>query len=424
MAGILSVRMKSTPHRARAHAIDWRESQRLLNRLLLAAAYVACVAVFLWGVSLRWQPAVGFTSLIGFGAKIDARCLDKLRNIPHAVDSKSTGYDGQFYAQLALSPALDDPQLAEALDNKGYRSRRILFSWTAWAMGLGRPAWVIEAYALQNVLFWLGAAVLLLRWLPPTRWFHFFQWAAILFSRGWMESVSWSLLDGPALFLTLLGVWLSDRRRPYWGTALVGLSALGKETNLLAGLALLPEFRCNAKGAKDAAIRGLLLILPIVLWLAAVSFRFGMGGSAGMANFAVPLGGWVYKSVEFMMNADGIGWSLRAFTVMCLFSTIVQIGWHFASRQWTAKWWRLGAPYAILGICLGPAVMEGYPGASSRVLLPLLAAFNLSLKPTKMGWLLLAIGNFGVLPGLYSLGLADFLAFLHPPGAYSVVPAP
>ena len=52
----------------------------------------------------------------------------------------------------------------------------------------------------------------------------------------------------------------------------------------------------------------------------------------------------------------------------------------------------------ILGICLGPLVMQGHPGAYTRALLPMLAAFNLSLKPTRLGWLLLAVGNLGVVP--------------------------
>src|SRR5262249_50972397 len=154
------------------------------------------------------------------------------------------------------------------------RSRRILFSWTAWALGLGKPSWVLQAYAMQNVLFWLGAAILLLRWLPPTRWFHFCQWAAILFSRGWMESVLYAVLDGPALFLMLLAMWLSERERPYWGTALLGVSVLGKETNLLGGLSLLPQFRLSARGTKEVLIWALLLILPMALWLAVVYFKF------------------------------------------------------------------------------------------------------------------------------------------------------
>ncbi len=412
MPVVSSARMTRASSLSETKPWEWQSSLRSLNRFLLASAYVVCVVFLLWAVSLKWRPDKGFTWLIHFGSKLEDRRLESLLRIPHVVHADSFGYDGQFYAQMALSPSLNDPQLPAAIDDFPYRSRRILFSWTAWVLGLGRPAWVIEVYALQNALFWLGAAVLLLHWLPPTRWFHFFQWAAILFSRGWAESVIYAVLDGPALFLMLLGVWLSDRGRPHWGTALAGLSVLGKETNLLGGFALLPQLRRNGRSAKEAALRAVLLVLPIAVWMAVVFCRFGTGSSAGEQNFSAPFGGWSWKVKELIRNAAAIDGPLRAYTVMCLMSAIVQIVWYATSRQWTAKWWRLGVPYTVLGICLGPAVMEGYPGAFSRVLLPMLAAFNLSLKPTKTGWLLLVIGNLSMLPGLYCLGLGDLLALL------------
>jgi hypothetical protein len=375
---------------------------KALNRLCLLAAYVGCVAVLLGGVALSWRPQFGFTSLICFGSKFEGRRLDALKEIPHAVVPNSAGYDGQFYAQMALTPALNDPQLNSALDLACYRSRRILFSWTAWLLGLGQPAWVIQAYALQNVLFWLGAAVLLLYWLPPTRWFHFFQWAAILFSRGWLDSVGFALLDGPALFLMLLAVWFSERGRSRWSSALIGISMLGKETNLIGGLAILPELCSNARGKKDLIGRALVLTLPIALWLAVVSFEFGLGGSAGRggkANFALPLAGWFYKFEELRQSLNGRGWTLTmAATAFCLLSAIAQFAYYATARQWQSKWWRIGAAYALLGLCLGPLVVEGYPGAYTRALLPMLAAFNLSLKPTRWGWLLLVVGNLGMIP--------------------------
>ena len=46
---------------------------------------------------------------------------------------------GQFYVQLALDPLLRDPAIEQALDNFPYRSRRILFSWTAFLLDLGQP---------------------------------------------------------------------------------------------------------------------------------------------------------------------------------------------------------------------------------------------------------------------------------------------
>ena len=81
---------------------------------------------------------------------------------------QSPGYDGQFYAQLAVEPLLRNRRLDKALDTPPYRARRILFSWTAYVLGLGRPRWILKAYALQNIIAWLLLAWLLLRWFPPS----------------------------------------------------------------------------------------------------------------------------------------------------------------------------------------------------------------------------------------------------------------
>jgi len=362
------------------------------------------------GVGRSWQPEVGLTDFIKFGSQFEERSLDALKEVPHVVLPDSAGYDGQFYAQLALSPTLENPQLPRAMDNASYRGRRILFSWTAWLLGLGQPAYVIQAYAVQNVLFWLGAALLLLRWLPPTRWFHFFQWGAILFSPGWLDSVGNALLDGPALFLMLLAIWWSEKGWPFWGTALLGVSTLGKETNLLAGLAPFQEFQWKGRGAKTLFLRALLLTLPLALWLGVVYFRLGFHGWSGSRNFTAPFVGWFSKLQELQMNANDHGWNLYdTLTVLCLIATAVQVAYFATFWQWSTNWWRMGAPYALLGICLGPAVLDGYPGAFTRALLPMLAAFNLSLKPNFWGWPLLLVGNLHIVYGANMLGLGELL---------------
>jgi hypothetical protein len=383
---------------------------RSIHGILLPAAYIVCLALFLMMVGRSWHSEDGFASLIRFGSKFDERSLDALKALPHTVLPDSPGYDGQFYAQLALRPTLQDPQLPEALDHASYRCRRILFSWTAWLLGLGQPAWIIQAYALQNVLFWLGAAVLLLHWLPPTRWFHFFQWVAILFSRGWLDSVDNALLDGPALFLILLALWWSERGRPSWGTALLGISMLGKETNLLAGLVSFERFDWSRRTLKTLAVRALLLVLPLALWIGIIDAHFGVARSAGRRNFAMPFQSWLGKVDEMQSIAARHAWGIEAtLTVLCVIATLVQMTYFATTWRWGVKWWRMGAPYALLGLCLGPAVMEGYPGAFTRALLPMLAAYNLSLKPNSKGWLLLLLGNLDVLCGAHLLGVGHHL---------------
>jgi hypothetical protein len=372
----------------------------LTHPRLIWLAYFACVVLFCRGF-MKLERRDGATSFIRFGSKFEARSLSALKQVPHRVDPDSYGYDGQFYAQIALSPGLADPELRTAMDNLPYRARRILFSWTAWLLGLGQPAWVIRAYAVQNVLFWLAGSLLLLRWLPPTSWFNFGRWATLLFSAGWLASVTAALLDGPALVVLLLGAWLIDRGRPNFGAAILGLSALGKETNVLAGwTSVVPLDR--AAPIKTFLVRGLLLITPLVAWFGYVYWQ--VGASSGKRNFALPFEGLVGKVGEICREVEQQGWPAHEWmSVLCFASLTVHLGYFLVRWQWSQLWWRLGLPYAILGICLGSAVLEGFPGAYCRALLPLLAAFNLSLKPTKTGWMLLVLGNLGVAQGVHEI---------------------
>ena len=60
-----------------------------------------------------------------------------------------------------MEPLLRNRAIDAALDNPPYRARRILFSWTAYLLGLGQPEWILKAFALQNILAWLALAWLL-----------------------------------------------------------------------------------------------------------------------------------------------------------------------------------------------------------------------------------------------------------------------
>jgi hypothetical protein len=180
-------------------------------RSRVRVAYVACVVLFLWCVAQFYERSTGFSSLISIGDLLNETKVTALRQTPHYVYENSSGYDGAYYVQIALYPTLDNPELRKAIDNLPYRSKRILFCWAAWALGLGQPGWIVQAHALLNVLCWLALAWVLLRWFPPSGWENFFRWAAILFSHGVCMSVRHSLVDAPSLLLVALARW------PDWG---------------------------------------------------------------------------------------------------------------------------------------------------------------------------------------------------------------
>ena len=227
------------------------------------AVAVALVVLLLASVARLDHPPFGFTEMIGF-ASDGAGELPVLQAIPHYRHPAWGSYDGQFYAQLALEPLLRDPAIDRALDLPPYRARRILFSWTAWALGVGRPQWILQAYALQNVLVWLLLAALMTRWLRPDTPRGLALWTACLFSHGLLHSVRSALLDGPSLLLIVLAIAASERGRLFRSAAILGIAGLGRETNLLATVGLpWPEGRRPwLKVAAALAIAA----LPLLLW--------------------------------------------------------------------------------------------------------------------------------------------------------------
>ena len=102
-------------------------------------AYAAAVAVFLIALPQYYHRNTGFTSLISFGESFEETRLPAVLEAPHYVHYQSPGYDGQFYAQLAVDPLLQDSRLGRALDAAPYRARRILFSWTAYCWDSAGP---------------------------------------------------------------------------------------------------------------------------------------------------------------------------------------------------------------------------------------------------------------------------------------------
>ncbi len=379
----------------------------VLLRLLRFHPRLACltaVLVFLSGVAQFHQSDVGFSSLISIGDILNDSKVSALRQVPHYVYEGSAGYDGAYYVQLALCPTLVNPELTKAIDNLPYRAKRILLCWAAWVLGLGQPAWIVQAFALLNVGCWLALAWVLLRWFPPTTWENFLRWAAVLFSHGLCMSVRHSLVDGPSLLLVALAMrWLEEGRREAGGVALA-LAGLGKETSLLACVGLNFESATGTgQGWREprtwarVALRALVIALPLFAWMAYVRYRFGPAEDPGLGNFTLPFAGFVEK-VRFAVRevagpeATALSWATLA-TVLAL---AVQGSFFAVHRRPAERWWRIGAAFAFMMIFLSTPVWEGFPGASTRVLLPMTLAFNI-LVPRGVRWLpVLLVGNLTV----------------------------
>ncbi|MEO6568603.1 MAG: glycosyltransferase family 87 protein [Opitutaceae bacterium] len=362
-------------------------------------AYVATVSVFIGFAAQFYIPGKGFTYLVVFGGKESSRYIPALRAIDHFEDQDSDGYDAQYYAQIAMRPWLSNPKLRAAVDNLPYRARRILFSWTAYGLGGGDPARALHIYAVQNIFCWLALSVLLLRWFPANSWENFVRWFGVLFSFGLCFSVRASLVDGPSLLLIAIGVMLLEQGRLWWSALLLGVAGLGKETNLLAAVGL-PWPKPTFHSWLMSIVRGLIVVIPLLLWMEVLWFWLGITGEAGLRNFDLPFAAYARKWAVTIgkLQSEGDA-TLAQWTILMLVSISVQWLYFVLRPRWRDPWWRIGAAYALLMAVLGDAVWEGYPGAASRVLLPMTLAFNIAVPRgrTLFWWAVLLLGNLTVI---------------------------
>lgn len=350
-----------------------------------------------------YHPGLGFSSLLIISAS-DYK-TSALKGLPHYEYPPGTAYDGAMYAQAAMDPLLRDPEIDRAFDAPAYRARRILFSWTAYLLGLGRPAWILQAYALQNVLAWLLLAWVLTRWLPPDTPRLFALWALSMFSHGLMMSVRMSLLDGPSLLLLALAVAAVERQRVWLSAALIGISGLGRETNLLGAVSL--PWPRGWRGWLRAGALALLVILPMLIWQDYVwSIYRGTSASAGADQLTVPLSAYVVKWRVTLREIGVHGFfAPPGFSLLVVLALTTQAVYLLYARAWADPWWRLAAVYAVLMVFAHWVVWEGNPGAITRVVLPLKFGFNILLARSGVRgfWAWCIAGNLDLFASLEQL---------------------
>jgi hypothetical protein len=363
---------------------------------MCVAVAVALVALLLASVARLYHPLYGFTEMIRFAGD-ETRELPVLQAIPHYRHAAHASYDGQYYAQLALEPLLRDPAIDRALDLPPYRARRILFSWTAWALGLGRPQWILQAYALQNVLFWLGLAAVMTRWLRPETPRGLALWVACLFAHGLLSSVRLALLDGPSMLLIALAIAAAERGRLFTSAAIVGAAGLGRETNLLTVVALPRPHGWRAWLTLAAALA--LAALPFLLWQDYLRSLYRSTSAAGPQVIDWPLVVYVEvlsQTLDQVLRGAGV---LAALKLGVVVSLAVQAAYLFYRRDYPSPWWRVALPYAVLMLAVDQVVWDGYPGAVTRVTLPLVFGFNVLLARENgpRFWLWFVLGNLHLL---------------------------
>lgn len=369
--------------------------------------------VFLLQVYVRlWTPEHGITRFLRAGRVFDDRAIAAFRSTPKFLDAypaHSMGFDGQLYAQLALDPLLRDPQLAHALDDPNYRAQRILLPWLAWLLGLGRPFWVLNAFAALNLAFWIGYAVLAARLFRPHGWPGLAGYAAALVTCGALESMQASLTDLPSFTLTLAALLAGGTA----GAGLLALAALARGTSLL-GLVGLAEARPAFRDLlRRNLVLGFIAAAPLALWVLFVFWRF-RGHAVGFdgGNLDLPLRGMAGKLGELSVTAwhGSIRWhrwffelykSYQLHALLTIVAVLTQGLYLLLHRDWRNPLWRWGAAVVATFSCISFLSWESH-FTVTRHGLPLALVFNLLLatRPTKAWPLWFLLGNcfvpFGV----------------------------
>jgi hypothetical protein len=365
-------------------------------------AYWIAALLFVGLVLAKFSPQTGFTSLIRFGETWQDHRHSALQALPLATVPKSNGYDGQFYAQIALDPLLRGPELERVLDAPAYRARRILVPVTASLLGLGNTWWTLQVYALLNVVCWFILGWLLRSWIGTNDWVSFARWAGCMFSMGVLDSVRQSLIDLPALLLLSLAIHTYAQARTTKPTLWLALGNLAKETTLLGTIALHSDrLVSNARRARSLfAI--FVAAVPLGLWSLYVHQRFsGSPAGEGLGNLTWPLLGLLTEANlclhELLQgNFDG----RYTFGLLAIGGLLTQAVTLWRTPRLLSPWWRVGAAYSLLLPFLGLWVWSGY-WAACRVVLPLTIAFNLLLPANRSFWPLWTMGNLTLLHAIW-----------------------
>ena len=357
------------------------------------------VSVLMLLVALRYEPGHGFTALTQFDVVFQPRQVPELAAIPHHVRSPS-GFDGQFYCQLALDPLLLDPHTPDALDIPAFRARRILVPWLAYLIGAGQPYWIVHLYPLINVGFWLLLLALLLRVVPGATGFERTAIAAILFSTGTLESVRLAVTDLPASYFAVLPALLATAG--IGGFAALVAASLTRETGILA---IASFYAAPAPVQRPRwhrlALAGATLI-PFAIWNAYIIWHWQhsltTGGTLGLPFVHMAAALWS-NLLRFLTELSPGGLA----GVATIVGLLVQTTYLWLHRRTSDPLWRAGIAFSMLMLVLGPFVWA-IPNGACRFLQPLTIAFNLQLVRTPQQahrWVWLAAGNayslFGVL---------------------------
>jgi hypothetical protein len=399
--------------RARFHVrpapISRMNAANLLDRPLpvwLRVAVIAlCALVPTVFVARIYQHQHDFTPLIFFGQYFEPHELPEVRAL-HPEIQPGFGYDGQFYAQMALDPTMRRHDMSRVMDGTAYRGQRIFLPALAWMLGAGRPRLIVANYALLNLAFFYALLAAVARRLPTQNVRGYLVLCAIMLGSGTLVSVQYAMTDLPCATLGFMALGQGELA----GAVLIAFAILTKPTGglfLVRELAPLP--RTPRAWLMRAGVVALALVLP-VLWQIYLWRLFGRPLDASQITW--PLHGWWQRVAELggSPHTDPFPWRdddwivarVHVLEMLALVSTLVQVIFIFARPRWRDPLWLVGFCFAVLFLTMGEKNL-GNAADYTRTLLPMSIAFHfalLELRSTPAFLAIFAAGNIGMMTGL------------------------
>ena len=345
----------------------------------------------------------GFLRLIHFGQNFQDTRIQEIRVIDFP-NLTPWGYDGQFYAQIAVDPSLRHEGLKKATYGElAYRARRIGLPFLAFCLGLGQPFPILQAYALLNFLFWILLLITLNRYRNLNTSRGSSLAISILWSTGTLTSLARSVPDLPAVAFS---TWALVSQSQATANLFIGIAALFKETAILSFPRVAwPERKHFNSAIRKYLMSALIVFGPILAWSIYIYFRLPAETMLGSGNFSFPFSGLFHKvqgSVKQLLD----GFSHRAwmhlpflfFELICPISLLIQSVYMVIHFRSFSNAWKTGIGFVIL-FCFPGAGVWGDQYAYSRVLLPLTVSFNFMIQEQETAssfWSWYLLGNAGM----------------------------
>ena len=183
-----------------------------------------------------------------------------------------------------------------------------------------------------------------------------------------------------------------------------GIAGVARETNLL-GIVTLP-WPAGWRGWLRTAGAALVVILPALIWQDYLWSIYRAGSAAaGVDHITPPFLAWLKKWSASVQAVGQPGLFTHAGpTLLVVTALSVQATYLAWRRAWREPWWRLATAYAILMVVVDYVVWSGYPGAITRVILPMTFGFNVLLAAEGRGfWPWFVPGNLHLVSGVSGL---------------------